>query len=158
LGQVNFCPECGAKLGAKSSAKSEAKTSASGQLAQVVALGSKTKPSTKNRYNYENPWFQRFWQEYPRRIAKKPAYKAFNNAVKNGANPEAIIDATKVFAAVHRRKQTEPQFIPYPASWLNDERYEDEPEQMAAGAGERPAEEYVGTPEYEARMKAEGIW
>ena len=64
--------------------------------------------------------FDLFWSAYPRREGKGRAEKAWTKAVRL-ASPENIVDA------VHATKWAdEKQFIPLPASWLNDRRWEDE--------------------------------
>lgn len=150
-----FCAECSAKIDALVQALGLAKSPASDQLAQVVAFSSKAKPtakaSPKTKHDYEDPWFQGFWKVYPRKIAKKPAFDQFNKALRNGANPQAIIDAASVFAAVHRRKQTDLSYIPYPDKWLRHERWNDEPEQMAV-VDTGPA---IGSPEWQAERDAD---
>lgn len=64
--------------------------------------------------------FDLFWSAYPRREGKGRAEKAWTKAVRL-ASPEKIIDAVKA-----TKWSDEKQFIPLPASWLNDRRWEDE--------------------------------
>ncbi len=75
----------------------------------------------------DDPEFDRFWNAYPRRTAKKEARKAFA-AIRPDA---ALVD--KMIAALEWQQHT-PQwtkdggsFIPHPASWLRAERWDDEP-------------------------------
>lgn len=66
--------------------------------------------------------FADFWLLYPRRVAKKDAIKAWNRI------PDTlhvrILTALVAWRAVWRDKDAE--YLPYPASWLNGERWEDE--------------------------------
>lgn len=66
--------------------------------------------------------FADFWLLYPRRVAKKDAQKAWNRI------PDAlhirIFTALVAWRIVWRDKDAE--YLPYPASWLNGERWEDE--------------------------------
>lgn len=64
--------------------------------------------------------FESFWALYPKRIAKADAYKAWLKAIKKKP-PEELIQLTRAYS---EGKLPEPQFIPYPASWLNKELYE----------------------------------
>lgn len=73
----------------------------------------------------DDPNFIRFWQTWPRKIAKKSARLAWTNAIKL-SDPETIIDAAKEFADYCERVGTESRFIPHPSTWLNGERWEDE--------------------------------
>lgn len=49
--------------------------------------------------------------------------------------------AAEAFTALCRAEGTEPQFIPYPATWLNGERWLDEDDQPPATAEDRAARE-----------------
>ncbi|WHX19804.1 hypothetical protein QFW82_23535 [Streptomyces malaysiensis subsp. malaysiensis] len=69
--------------------------------------------------------FDAFWQAYPRKIAKGAARRAWSAALKRGADPTAITAAAARHADHWRRLGTNPQYIPYPATWLNGERYDD---------------------------------
>lgn len=71
----------------------------------------------------ENVAFDKFYSHYPKKTAKSAARRAFSKAIRK-ASVHAMIDA------VERQKKTPQwrdfQFIPYPATWLNDERWLDE--------------------------------
>jgi len=70
--------------------------------------------------------FDQFWAAYPRRIGKKAAHKAFQNA-----QDRPRID--DLLAAIHRAKASPQwakdggQFIPHPATWLNRGQWADVP-------------------------------
>ena len=71
----------------------------------------------------EGDRFDEFWQVYPRKAAKPDARKAWVKAVaKVGA--EAVLVAVRAYAA--SPNLPERQYIPYPATWLNREGWEDE--------------------------------
>lgn len=62
--------------------------------------------------------FNEFYKDtYPRKIEPLKARRAFEKAVKNGADPREIIEAARRFAAATAAKEL--TYIPYPASWLN---------------------------------------
>ncbi|MBP2583357.1 hypothetical protein J3A78_003835 [Streptomyces sp. PvR006] len=82
--------------------------------------------------------FDEFWAAYPRRIAKAPARAAWSKAIKRGAMPADITAAATRAAAQWRRQNTETKFIPHPATWLNGERYDDEPEPTPASQPQLP--------------------
>lgn len=73
--------------------------------------------------------FNCFWSRYPRRTGKGAARKAFAAAVAAGTPASNIIEAAESYAARCETLQKEPQFIPHPATWLNQERWEDDEEQ-----------------------------
>lgn len=68
--------------------------------------------------------FGDFWSVYPRRIDKGHAEKAWAKIGKTDTDPQVVIDAAARFAA--KVKDSDPKFIPYPATWLNGERWADE--------------------------------
>jgi hypothetical protein len=70
--------------------------------------------------------FARFYAIYPRRIGKKAAEKAWAKAMKTGADPELVIQSAQRYAA--SRVGQDPKYTPHPATWLNQGRWEDEPE------------------------------
>lgn len=67
--------------------------------------------------------FDEFWQVYPRRVVKARARKAWASAIKK-TDAAAILAAASRYAEQHR--DTDPQFVAHPASWLNGERWADE--------------------------------
>lgn len=78
--------------------------------------------------------FDIFWQEYPRRIAKKAARMAYQKAIKH-TPPEDIISGAATFASYCERFGKEMQYIPHPATWLNGERWEDDLESELPKSG-----------------------
>lgn len=66
--------------------------------------------------------FECFWSAYPRRVAKKDARKAWDKL--KAEQKDAAMKALPLH--IESWSDREPQFIPYPASWLNGERWEDE--------------------------------
>jgi hypothetical protein len=69
--------------------------------------------------------FEEFWQVYPKKTAKAQAEKSFNKL-----NPDReLLD--KILKAIEQQKKSkqwlkdEGQFIPMPATWLNQRRWED---------------------------------
>ena len=70
--------------------------------------------------------FDLFWDAYPKKKAKQDALKAFVKL----APDEGLLD--QMMTALGRQKQSNDwmrdggQFIPYPATWLNGRRWEDE--------------------------------
>jgi len=90
--------------------------------------------------------FDEFYAAYPRHVAKEAARRAFERAVKAGADPVKIRLAAMRFAA-ERDREPDPvkreRFTPHPATWLNAGRWADEaaptPDpQLSAARGERP--------------------
>ncbi len=70
--------------------------------------------------------FAAFWKAYPRKKAKAAAEKAWTKAIDDGIDPHAIIEGARLYAM--EKKLTEPQFVRYPATWLNGGGWDDEPD------------------------------
>ena len=71
------------------------------------------------------PAFNRFWAAYPRKVEKKKAQKAWSNA-KDKPDIEALLKKLEAQKAGDQWKKEGGQFIPYPATWLNAGRWDDE--------------------------------
>lgn len=80
--------------------------------------------------------FEEFWKIYPSRQnhqnPKKPARDKFRAAVKSGTDPGAIIAGARQYAENVKATGTDPKFVAQAATWLNQRRWEDEPEPMKA--------------------------
>ncbi len=70
--------------------------------------------------------FEAFWQAYPRKINKPATTRAWIKAKLENGNFDLIMQAlTKQIESASWRKSNG-QFIPYPATWINGHRWEDE--------------------------------
>lgn len=78
--------------------------------------------------------FETFWQRYPRRVGKQAALKAWLAAQRRGHDTERIMAG---LARHDGAWPDETEFIPHPATWLNQGRYDDEPEAKRNGLAAR---------------------
>lgn len=84
--------------------------------------GGADEPESKEVSAYSES-FEKFWAAYPRKSAKGLAAKAWNNA--------KLPDISVVLAAVEAQCKSpqwtkdDGQFIPYPATWINQKRWDD---------------------------------
>ena len=60
--------------------------------------------------------FEKFWEEFPKKVSKGDARKAYAKAVTR-ASPDQILAAAAAYA--RQRKREDPKFTQYPATWLN---------------------------------------
>jgi hypothetical protein len=74
----------------------------------------------KNKQENTDTGFDKFWEIYPKKIAKADALKAWNKAIKTKTADE-LLKVTKAYA---ESKLPDMTYIPYPASWLNKGLYE----------------------------------
>lgn len=72
-----------------------------------------------------NTEFTTFWKLYPRKREKKDAEKAWNSLMKRGVKSDAILSTLQDRLRTDWRKRTS-EFIPYAASFLRAEDFDDE--------------------------------
>ncbi len=70
--------------------------------------------------------FERFWEAYPKKTAKLEAEKAF---IKLNVN-DGLLDTMLTALEKQSSQWQQMQYIPYPATWLNGKRWNDELEPM----------------------------
>lgn len=75
--------------------------------------------------------FTEWWSHYPKKVKKLDAEKAYRAALKRGVTPKELLDGLQRQKAVWKAKGTEPQYIPYPATWLRAGSWEDELDTVA---------------------------
>jgi hypothetical protein len=68
--------------------------------------------------------FNDFYKQYPRKMARKDAEKAW--AKLTFEEQTLALEAITIHRQYWEATNTEKQFIPYPASWLNGQRFYDE--------------------------------
>lgn len=87
--------------------------------------------------------FERFWGAYPKKKGKEAARRAWKKLAPDMALCRVMAEA------LDRQKQSEDwrkdggQFIPYPSTWLNGRRWEDEPDK-SRGPEPSGEEEHFG--------------
>lgn len=69
--------------------------------------------------------FEDWYERYPRKKSKRAALKAWEKATKR-ISADDLNEFTDRFAAWGRENQKDPQFLPYPATWLNSDGWEDD--------------------------------
>lgn len=103
--------------------------------------------------------FDRFWAGYPRKIARPAAAKAFDRACRD-APASAIVDGLDRWCMAWRANRTPARFIPHPATWLNQERWNDPPdpaEEHTTGRRQsRQERDALGDAELEAYLRGRG--
>jgi len=91
--------------------------------------------------------FTRFWREYPRRESKKTAKQAFDRLDPDPELFQEMLDAIASWKKTDQWQKNGGQFIPHPATWLNQRRWEDELPKTTAGSGMKT----VAAQQYEQR-------
>ena len=80
--------------------------------------------------------FEIFWQDYPKKIGKKEALKAWEKA-KDKPPLSEIIRAIHLSVCSEGWTTDNGRFIPHPATWLNQGRWDDKPPPRVKGTVER---------------------
>jgi uncharacterized protein YdaU (DUF1376 family) len=98
-------------------------------------------PTTVNQGRGATPYsggFEVWWKVYPRRVGKGEAFKAWKKGATSSLTRHAIMKATAELAAVTK----DVKFVPNPATWLNQRRWEDDQSHSAAaGRGSKQTQQ-----------------
>lgn len=81
--------------------------------------------STEVERHSSDSSFDQFWAMYPKKVGKGKAQKAFASAVRR-ASVQDILSGCQRY--VEERAGQDPKFTAHPTSWLNAERWTDEPD------------------------------
>jgi len=73
--------------------------------------------------------FEDFWRAYPRKVGKGAARKAYAKALRLTDHDTIMVALSDQRPAMEAK---ESQYIPHASTWLNQERWEDEPEETAS--------------------------
>lgn len=82
-------------------------------------------PHTARTIAKTDAGFDEFWSNYPRKVGKDDARKAYMRALKRASADEVLAGTVRL--ANDPNLPTDRQFIPHPATWLNGGRWDDEP-------------------------------
>ena len=83
-------------------------------------------PSTDDSQKYDNKIFEKFWNEYPKKISKGNAEKWFKKNKPTNDLVDLMIEKLKIYKETEQWKKDNGKYIPYPSSWLNAKGWEDE--------------------------------
>ena len=93
--------------------------------------------------------FDRFWDVWPKKVGKGEARRAWGKL--NGSGPDIliVIEAVRWQSAQEQWHRDEGRFIPNPATWINQQRWLDEPTHVTPPKAQEPKgwegiREYVG--------------
>ena len=88
-------------------------------------------PRKRGSAKSSHPAFRDFWAAYPRKVGRGAAEKAFAAAIAKGAS------VADIAAGLNRQSwPVEPRFVPHPATWLNQARWQDDPAAAAPPSAE----------------------
>lgn len=87
--------------------------------------------------------FAAWWERYPRKVGKQAALAAYNKARRKAGGHYRLFSSLEDHNAAWKANGTDDQFIPHPATWLNEGRYDDPPPAITgprAPSGSKSAE------------------
>lgn len=96
----------------------------------------RTRAHSQTSADTEHSGFNEWWQAYPRKSAKGAALKAYRSAIKI-IPPDELLAITKTFAASDKGRAG--TYCPYPATWLNAQRWTDDPATWADTPPAKPS-------------------
>ena len=76
--------------------------------------------------NVDVPPFEKFWEAYPKKVAKQAAVKAFAKLSPSEATLNVILAGVRKWSETKQWLNDGGEFIPNPATFLNGARWEDE--------------------------------
>lgn len=85
--------------------------------------------------------WDRFWAIYPRKVDKQKAIRAWNRLKADRKLMQIMSAALKAQRASEEWRRDNGRAIPYPSTWLNNRRWEDEPTAFFPADSTRPASE-----------------
>lgn len=86
--------------------------------------------------------FGEWWKEYPRKVDKQDALKAWKKLSLDDDLFKSIMDGLAKWNR-YWKARNEPDFIPHPATWINKRRWESEPPKIR---NKNPAQNYSQRP------------
>jgi len=90
----------------------------------------KQEQEQKQEYTAAPDGFAEFWSAYPKKVGKGEAEKQWKKA--KGKDLQAILKAIERARGQDQWQKENGQFIPNPATWISQRRWEDEPEALAS--------------------------
>lgn len=87
-------------------------------------------------------FFEHFWRAYPRKVGKPAARRSMKSRYSNETR-EDIVGGFHAWTTYWHDAGTEEQYIPHPATWLNQERYLDSPPALVPANKLSKAEEAI---------------
>lgn len=75
--------------------------------------------------------FDEFWQSYPHKVGKKAALSAWKKLKPNAGLRAKIMESLQTQKSSHQWRRENGRYIPNPATWLNQGRWDDQLDQVS---------------------------
>ena len=86
----------------------------------------------KKKTNIDPEMFEKFWEEYPKKVAKQYAKQCFEKLKPTKELLDTMLEAIKKQRTSKQWEEENGKFIPNPATWLKQGRWTDELEVVKA--------------------------
>ena len=86
--------------------------------------------------------FDTFWKDYPRKVSKPHARRAWTAALRRGVRAGQILRGMEPWLLAW--EGSDPKFVPHAATWLNGERWNDDPTPSGDGVATRTLDPVIG--------------
>ena len=124
------------------------------------ALGGHTETQTQTNKNTPLPpkgVEGEIYQAYPRKVSKPAAMKAIRRALTR-VKAERLLDRTRAYARVWAQAPANrKRFIPYPATWFNQEQYNDSESEWLTVARD-PRQRPEAATELDMKLEKDPLW
>jgi hypothetical protein len=112
-------------------------------------------PQVDAKVSVQEERFDTFWKAYPKKVGKGAAKKAFIKAKVSDNLLSQMLTAIETQRRTHQWQKENGQFIPNPSTWLNQSRWEDEPQGVETAPKAPSISDILSRNEQKEREKAE---
>lgn len=102
---------------------------ANGFRKRKSSAGKKGAAAKKQKGQYTDD-FERFWSAYPRKTGKGYAFECW---IKHSPPTERVLEALEWQKRQEQWVRDDGQYVPMPSTWINQWRWEDEPDEKLVG-------------------------
>lgn len=111
----------------------ETETETETETYNLLSISSSPAVTEGKPLNVYSDDFLKFWSEYPRKVGKGAAYKIFNKLKLTKKEKDDIMSALIWQKKSEQWLRDNGQYIPHPATYLVQKRWEDEPSEKFGG-------------------------
>jgi hypothetical protein len=106
---------------------------------KAISVTEMTQSKVKERKDIYPSNFLKFWNHYPKKIGKGAALKAYQTIKEPKPSLSTILQSIELHKTTEQWKTM--RYIPNPATWLNQRRWEDEIQQPINGTTRKTSEQ-----------------
>lgn len=104
----------------------------------ISPLGDKPEGKAESKPDLNTQRFESFWRMYPKKKDKQNAKKAWDKLKVDGELYNTIMRGLVLHCKTKEWLKEDGDYVPYPSTWLNGRRWEDEVKTVVTREPERP--------------------